>query len=41
MTRRAGVVLHHIRLVQRVPRMTRLAFAIDCFEGDAVLKAVA
>ena len=40
MTCRAGAVLHHIRLVQRVLRMTRLASAIDRLEGDAVLKAV-
>ena len=41
MTRRAGAVLHHVELVQRVPRMARLAFMIDRLESDAVLKSVA
>jgi hypothetical protein len=41
MTSGAGFVLHQVRFMKRVLLMTRLAFAIDRIERNAVVKAFA
>src|SRR4051794_25048456 len=38
-THRTGTILDHIRFMKRVLFMTRLTFAIDCRERDALVKA--
>jgi len=40
-TRRAGTGLHDVRLVECVPLMTRLTFAIDWIKSETVMKSVA
>ena len=41
MTGRTGTVLHDVRLVQSVMRVTSLALLIDCLESDAIMKPIA
>ena len=39
-TGRAGTILDHVRFMQRVLLMTRLALAIDLIETDSMLESI-